>query len=79
MPTPEPVAYTAIDPKSLQTNAAPLGKTIAPAAPPYTWLSFSQTGLSKYMNAAKNAKNTTKKGGRRRRNTRRRRSASRRV
>jgi hypothetical protein len=75
----EPVAYTAIDPKSLQTNAVPLGKTLAPAAPPYTWLSFSQTGLSKYMNAAKNAKNTTKKGGRRRRNTQRRRRVSRRA
>jgi hypothetical protein len=73
MSAPESYAPVAIDPKSLPSSHIPLERTYAPTALRYNWLSFSKTGLSKYMNGAKNAtKNATKKGGRRRRrNTRR--------
>ena len=73
MSAPESYAPVAIDPKFSSSSQMPLERTFAPTAPRYTWLSFSQTGLSKYMTNAKNAtKNATKKGGRRRRrNTRR--------
>jgi hypothetical protein len=73
MSAPESYAPVAIDPKFSSPSVIPLERTYAPTAPRYNWLSFSKTGLSKYMTNAKNpSKNATKKGGRgRRRHTRR--------